>query len=77
MNRKAASVEISEELLLRAEAAGIDLSEAVEEALQDRLAALARRDAWLEENREGIESYRRYVEEHGTMGDRLKHLRRF
>ena len=77
MNKKSASVIISEELLLKAEAAGIDLSEAVEDALQDRLAGIARRDAWLEENREGIESYRRYVEEHGTMGDRLKHLRRF
>ncbi|AXS40837.1 type II toxin-antitoxin system CcdA family antitoxin [Breoghania sp. L-A4] len=77
MNRKIASVEVSEELLLRAEAAGIDVSQAVEEALQIRLEAVARRDAWAEENREGLESYRRYIEAHGTMGERLKHLRRF
>lgn len=76
MGKKATNVTISEDLLVEAKQIGINLSQTLEDALEEKLKH-ARRDAWLSENRESLESYKRHVEEHGTLGMQLKHMRRF
>lgn len=76
MAKKATNVTIREELLSEAKEIGLNLSQTLEEALEEKL-RLSRRDAWVAENRDSIESYRQHVEKHGTLGMQLKHLRRF
>lgn len=63
--RRATNITLSEPLLAEARALGINISQACERALVAEVAA-ARREAWRRENREAIEAWNQYVEEHGT-----------
>ncbi|QNM95261.1 type II toxin-antitoxin system CcdA family antitoxin [Chitinimonas koreensis] len=66
--KKAANLSINAALLAEAKALGINLSQAFEA----HLAVLVREEKarrWKEANREAIEGYNRYVEEHGVFSD--------
>jgi antitoxin CcdA len=70
--RKAATnLSLPIELVRRAKAAGLNLSQVVERAL-----AAAIRDAeqgrWLSENERAIEQYNELVERHGVFGDEFR-----
>lgn len=62
--RRRASLTIRPDYLEAARARGINLSEAAERGIG---AAIREADAaaWLEENREAMEGYNRYIAEHG------------
>ncbi len=59
------------ELVRRAKAAGLNLSQVVERAL---VAAIreAEQARWLSENEQAIEQYNAFVERHGAFGDDLR-----
>jgi antitoxin CcdA len=71
MMKRRANVTVDGKLLVEAKALGINLSETLETSLRAKVKEEGGR-RWLEENREAIESFNRYVNEHGTMGDRLR-----
>ena len=60
--RRATNVTLPEGLLRDARALGINLSQACEAGLSAAVAE-ARRDRWLEENRDAIEAWNAYVAE--------------
>src|SRR5262245_23254874 len=59
------------DLVRRAKAAGLNLSQVVERAL---VAAIreAEQERWLSENEQAIEQYNAFVERHGVFGDDLR-----
>ena len=63
-NRRATNVSLDRERLAEARELGINISQACERGLVATITE-ARAARWLEENREAIESYNRYVEERG------------
>jgi antitoxin CcdA len=70
------SLSIDSDLLERAGQKGIDLADALENALrrygcEDPVIADARAAAWREENREAIEQSNRHIEKHGLWWDGL------
>lgn len=69
--RKATNLSIRKDLLDQARASGVNLSATLERALTEELAK-ARRQKWLDENREAIEAYNAHVEEHGVFSDTLR-----
>lgn len=69
--RRAANVSIPADLLREAKALGINLSRVLEKGLEEQVRS-ARRERWLEENREAIEEYNKRVARHGTFGDRMR-----
>ncbi len=69
--RRAANVSVPVELLREAKALGINLSRVLEKGLEEQVRA-ARRQRWLEENREAIEEYNRHVARHGVWSDGLR-----
>lgn len=62
--RRATNVSLPADYVAEARELGINLSQACERGLVEALSE-ARKQRWLEENRETIESSNRYVEEHG------------
>lgn len=62
--RRATNVSLDSEHLAEARELGINISQACERGLVQTIAE-ARAERWLEENRDAIESYNRYVEERG------------
>ena len=62
--RRATNVTLPETLLAEARAAGINVSQACERGLVSALAE-ARRQRWLDENRDAIANWNSYVAEHG------------
>jgi antitoxin CcdA len=72
------TIELDAESIAAAEAAGIDLSQLLVEALRRRLpnlhaaerAELDRR--WQEENRQAIEAYNQFIEEHGLFSEGMR-----
>ncbi len=62
--RRATNVSLDSEHLAEARELGINVSQACERGLVQTIAE-ARAERWLEENRDAIESYSRYVEERG------------
>ncbi len=69
--KKAVNVTVDAELLARARAVDINLSGVVEQALADAVRE-AGRARWLEQNREALADYNRYVERHGVFADDLR-----
>lgn len=67
-NKKPVNLSVSEDLLKAAKAAGLNLSQTLEQALSEALRQVAR-DRWLAENREAIEYYNSYVEKHGAFSE--------
>lgn len=66
--KKAANLSIRADLLQEAKAMNINLSQAFESHLAELVQA-KKREKWLEENREAIEAYNRYVEAYGVFSD--------
>jgi antitoxin CcdA len=69
--KKACNVCVREDLLVRARELGINLSQTLETALEQRLRE-AEAARWAEENREAIDSQNRWVAKHGMWHDRLR-----
>lgn len=69
--RRAANVSVPADLLREAKVLGINLSRVLEKGLEEQVRA-ARRERWLEENREAIEEYNRHVARHGVWSDGLR-----
>lgn len=66
--KKPTNVSVSGDLLAAARANKINLSQTLEDALRDKLRKIEQQ-RWLEENREAIEEYNRYVEKYGVFSD--------
>lgn len=62
---------VAEDLLSEARAVGLNLSQALEEALEDKLRE-ARWARWRAENAEAVRSYNDHVAEHGVFGSRFR-----
>ena len=69
--KRAANVSVRSDLLAAARDAGINLSATLERALVEEIANL-KRERWREDNRDAIEAYNDYVEEHGTFSDDVR-----
>jgi antitoxin CcdA len=69
--KKAVNVLIPTDLIEAARAQKINLSATLQSAIEQRL-RLGRREKWLAENADSIESYNRDVEERGTFGERVR-----
>jgi antitoxin CcdA len=70
--RKAATnLSLREDLVRRAKALGLNLSEIVESALSDAVAR-AERAAWEAENRDAIADYNERVAKHGVFSDQWR-----
>ena len=73
--KKAANLTVRADLLEEARARKINLSQTLETALAAELKK--RREAeWLEQNKEGIAAYSRFVEKHGVFSDRFRNFMR-
>jgi len=62
--KRATNVTLSTALLDEARALGVNVSQACEQGLEQQVRSV-RAAAWIEENREAIESSNAYVERHG------------
>jgi antitoxin CcdA len=69
--KRAANVSVRGDLLAAAREAGVNLSATLERALVEEIANL-KRERWREDNRDAIEAYNDYVEEHGTFSDDVR-----
>jgi antitoxin CcdA len=69
--KKPVNLSINSDLLRQARKLGVNLSKTLESQLEQILRA-ERARRWQEENREAIEEYNRWVEEHGVFSDRLR-----
>ncbi len=72
--KKAVNLSVNAALLEDAKASGINLSRFLEEHLREALFA-QRKKRWEEENREFIESYNAYIDQHGTSYSRYQKWR--
>jgi antitoxin CcdA len=59
------------DLVQRAKALGLNLSEVVENALEEAIRK-AEQARWLAENKEAIEQYNAFVEKHGYFGEEFR-----
>jgi antitoxin CcdA len=59
------------DLVQRAKTLGLDLSDVVESALEKAIRA-AEQARWLAENKEAIDYYNAFVEEHGLFGEEFR-----
>ncbi|MGD9739349.1 MAG: type II toxin-antitoxin system CcdA family antitoxin [Bauldia sp.] len=66
--RRAVNLSMSVDLLDRAKALNINLSQALEPHLRE-LVREAEAAAWRRDNRESIEAFNRYIEENGVFGE--------
>ena len=66
--KQATNLSINRDLLNAARAAGVNLSAALEEALEEKVAA-ARREQWKQENAEAIAEYNDLIAEHGIFSE--------
>lgn len=69
--KKACNVSVNEDLLRQAKALGINISQTLEAGLEARVRE-AKARAWVEENKDAIDAYNRYVAEHGVWSDGLR-----
>ncbi|MDP2135622.1 MAG: type II toxin-antitoxin system CcdA family antitoxin [Sulfuritalea sp.] len=73
--KKAANLTVRADLLEEARARKINLSHTLEVALAAELKK-QREAEWLEQNKEGIAAYGRFVEKHGVFSDRFRNFMR-
>jgi antitoxin CcdA len=73
--KKAANLTVRADLLEEARARKINLSQTLETALTVELKK-QREAEWLEQNKEGIAAYGRFVEKHGVFSDRFRNFMR-
>jgi antitoxin CcdA len=69
--KRPVNLSVNQELLEQAKAAGIPLSQTLEEALVAKLKA-KRQAEWRQENREGIAAYNQRIAENGTFSDEFR-----
>lgn len=69
--KRATNVSVNADLLAQARKCGVNLSQALEDALKARLIEERRRN-WLENNREAIEEYNRHFEKYGLWSDGIR-----
>ncbi len=69
--KKATNLSVNSDLLSKSRALNINLSAALEQALQAKLAQ-ANGEKWATENRRAIRVYNDFVEEHGGFGEEYK-----
>ena len=69
--KQATNLSINRDLLNDARELGVNLSAVLEEALEKKIAA-AKREKWLLENAEAIDSYNEFVAEQGVFSDGLR-----
>ena len=69
--KRAANFSVNEDLLRQARDLGINLSQALEQKLEELVRA-AKAERWYEENREAVEAHNRWVAERGTFGDKYR-----
>ena len=71
--KKAVNLIVCDDLLEEARARKINLSHTLEVALAAELKR-QREAEWLEQNKEGIAAYGRFVEKHGVFSDRFRNF---
>ncbi len=71
VKKQPTNLSIRSDLLRRARARNINLSQTLEESLEHILKEKDRQ-AWLEENREAMDAANRFVAEHGLWSDGLR-----
>ena len=69
--KKATNLSVNSDLLKKSKALDINLSATLEQALQQKLAAVNAKK-WATENRKAIRAYNEFVEEHGCFGDEYR-----
>ena len=69
--KRATNVSINADLLAQARQCGVNLSQALEDALKTRLAE-ERRRKWLEDNLDAIQDYNKHFEKYGLWSDGLR-----
>lgn len=65
------NLSINSDLLQKARALNINLSQILEQRLAELL-RVAARQAWLDQNRAALKDYNRHVEQHGVFSDGLR-----
>lgn len=66
--KKASNLSVNADLLAQARELGINLSRVFEERLAE-IVVQARREQWLEDNRDAIQDYNQRIINHGSYGD--------
>ncbi len=69
--KKPTNLSVNSDLLKKSKALNINLSATLEQALTDKLAKL-NSEKWAEENKNAIQAYNEFVEEHGCFGDEFR-----
>ena len=69
--KRATNLSVNRDLLAQAKAAGIPLSQTLEEALVQKLRQ-RRKTAWRAENSEAVAAYNRRIAEDGAFGDEFR-----
>ena len=69
--KRATNITADAELIDEAKSYGINLSRTFQEALEAKVKA-ERARRWLEENREALDEYARYLEDNELVADRLR-----
>jgi antitoxin CcdA len=69
--KRAVNVSINSDLLRRAREMSINVSRALEAELE-RILREERARRWKDDNREAMEAFNRWIEEHGVFSDRLR-----
>lgn len=66
------AVKLDQSLLAEAEARGLDVSSELEGRLRQLVEKHRIAKAWEEENREAIERFNKYIDEHGPAGEEYR-----
>jgi antitoxin CcdA len=69
--KKPTNLSLQADLLAEAKALDLNLSAELNKALAE-IVKRKRAERWLAENREAIDAYNRYVEEHGVFGEEYR-----
>lgn len=71
--KKAANLSLNSDLLKKSKELNINLSATLEQALREKLAQ-AESIQWLEENKNAIKAYNKFIEEQGSFGDEYRNF---
>ncbi len=69
--KKATNLSLNSDLLKKTKALNINLSATLEQALKDKLKNIEAKK-WLKENKNAIQAYNDYVDEHGCFSDEFR-----
>jgi len=69
--KKATTLSINSDLLAKVKELDINISATLQDALEDKLVE-EKTKRWQKENKESIEKYNQYVEEHGVFGEEFR-----